>query len=176
MASVLPREPSIATYQGADEKACIRILPGGEKHNNLHVDCALYKFFPKDRVPKTNTTKDKLMAILEQAIGLTLDVEICGGFLVPLTDLPEQGLIRSLFAEHKTADLSVRLTSGEFRIEGAPVRRMFWTFKDDDKNVSIGIEANRKEKVDDQYLVRSLEWIEKQFTLFVLGKNIDANT
>ena len=176
MVSVLPaREPSVAKYQGADEKVYIRVLPGGKKHTNLHVDCALQKFFPKNRVPKINTTRDKLLVVLEKAVGLTLDAEICGGFLVPLTDLPAQGLIRSLFAEHKTADLSARLTSGECKIDGAPIRRIFWTIKDEQKNVSIGIKANREERVDDQYLMRSLEWIEKQFTLFILGKTTDAN-
>lgn len=176
MVSVLPaREPLVAAYRGADEKVYLRVLPGGKKHTHLHVDCALQGFFPKDHAPKTNTTKDKLLAVLEKAVGLTLDAEICGEFLVPLADLPEQGLIRSLSAEQKTADLSARLTSGECKIEGAPVRRMFWSIRDEQKDVFIRIEANREEKVDDQYLVRSLEWIEKQFTLFVLGKTADAN-
>ena len=176
MVSVLPaREPSVAAYRGADEKVYLRVLPGGKKHTHLHVDCALHGFFSKGHAPKTNTTKDKLLAVLEKAVGLTLDAEICGGFLVPLADLPEQGLIRSLSAEQKTADLSARLTSGECKIEGAPVKRMFWSIRDEQKNVLIGIEANREDKVDDQYLLRSLEWIEKQFTLFVLGKTTDAN-
>lgn len=174
--SVLPEsERSVAAYRGADQKVYLSVLPGGKKHTHLHVDCALQGFFPKDHAPKTNTTKDKLLAVLQKAVGLTLDAGICGGFLVPLTDLPEQGLIRSLSAEQKTADLSARLTSGECKIEGAPVGRLSWRIGDEQKDVFIRIEAHREEKVDDQYLLRSLEWIEKQFALFVMGKTADEN-
>jgi hypothetical protein len=176
MVSVLPEKDAwVAAYQGENEKVFIRILPGGNKHTHLHVDCFSKKFFDEKRIPKTNITKNKLLSVLEKAIGLTLDAEIYGGFIVPLTDLPESGLIRSLFTEHKTADMSVQLTSGECKIEGTPVRSMSWTIKGDRKNVHIGIEASREEKVDEQYLVRTLEWIEKQFALFILGKTVNEN-
>ena len=176
ISGVLPaREPAVAAYRAGAQKVYLRVLPGGKKHTHLHVDCATQGFFPKDRAPKVNTTKDKLLAVLDKAAGLSLDAGICGGFLVPVADLPEQGLIRSLSAEQKTGDLSARLTSGECKIEGAPVGRLSWRIEDDQKHVFIRIEAGRQEKVDEQYLVRALGWIEKQFNLFVLGKAANGN-
>lgn len=176
ISGVLPaREPAVAAYRAGEQKVYLRVLPGGKKHPHLHIDCAAQECFGKDRAPKTTTTQAKLLKVLEKAVGLTLDAGICGGFLVPLADLPEQGLIRSLSAEQKTGDLSARLTSGECKIEGAPVGRLFWRIEDDQKTVFIRIEAGRQEKVDEQYLVRALGWIEKQFNLFVLGKAANGN-
>lgn len=169
------KKPLVAAYRAAGQNVYLRVLPGGKKHTHLHVDCALRAFFGKDRGPKATAKKADIVKILGQAAGLTIDVGICGGFLVPLSDLPEGGLVRSLSTEQKTGDMSVRLTSGECKIDGAPVRRLFWSIGDEQKDVFVRLEAERQEKVDDQYLMRSLDWIEKQFSLFVLGKTADGN-
>jgi len=176
IAGLLPDgEPLVAAYQAAGRKVYLRVLPGGKKHTHLHVDCATQEFFGKDRAPKTNTTRTKLLRILDKAVGLTLDCGVCGGFVVPLVDLPEQGLIRSLSAEQKTGGLSARLTSGECKIEGAPVRRLYWNMDDGENTVFVRVDGSRKDKVDNQYLVRAFDWIGQQFDLFVLGKTPNAN-
>jgi hypothetical protein len=176
MTGLLPEhEPLVAPYRAAGRKAYLRILPGGKKNPHLHVDCALHKFFPKDRPPKTNATRVKLLGILDKAVGLSLECVVRGGFVVSLADLPDQGIIRALSAEQKAGELSARLTRGECRIEGAPVRQLFWNIDDDRHEVFVGIVGSREDKVDGRYLVRAFDWIQKQFTLLVLGKAADAN-
>lgn len=176
VSGLLPEgEPMVATYQAAGRKVYLRLLSGGKKHTHLHVDLAAQEFFGKDRAPKTNTTKTKLLRILDEAESMTLDCGVCGGFVVPLDGLPEQGLIRSLSAEQKTGGLAVRLTSGECKIDGAPVRRLYWNINEGEKTVFIRVEGSREDKVDDRYLVRTFDWIGEQFNLFVLGKVPNGN-
>lgn len=176
IAGLLPAgDPLVAAYQAAGRKVYLRLLPGGKKHTHLHVDCASQEFFGKVRPPKTNTTKAKLLRMFDKAEGLMLDCGVCGGFVVPLADLPEQGLIRSLSSEQKTGGLAARLTSGECMIEGAPVHRLYWNINEGEKTVFVRVEGSREDKVDDQYLVRAFDWIDEQFDLFVLGKAPNGN-
>ncbi len=169
-------EPLVAAYRAAGQKVFFRVLPGGKEHTHLHVDCAVQGYFAKHRTPKTNTTKTKLLSILRQAMGSRLDVAVAGGFIVPLSDLPEQGLIRSLSAGQRKGGLSARLTSGACIIEGASIQHMSWYIEDEQQNVFVNIKARREFEVDEHYIEQSLHWIEEQFRLVVLGEVADANS
>jgi hypothetical protein len=124
-------------------------------------------------VPKASCKKQDIVEILAAMEGTVIDAGISAGFEIKASDLPEKGLINSFATEQRSADMSMKLTGGTLDIEGAPVTRLVWTLR---KNtVFVRLEAERKETVDDDYLARTLSWINAQFDLFVLGKTPDEN-
>ena len=167
------RDECVAAIRIAKKPAFLRLAAGGKKGRHLHVDCALQDFFPKSKVPKASCKKQDIVDILAAMEGTGIDAGISAGFEIKASDLPEKGLINSFATEQRSADMSMKLTGGTLDIEGAPVTRLVWTLR---KNtVFVRLEAERKETVDDDYLARTLSWINAQFDLFVLGKTPDEN-
>lgn len=89
--------------------AFLRVLVGRESTRHLHIDCALDSYFPRQYKPEVNHTMAEIMSLLNGAIGATVDVGVVGYFVVSLDEVPERGLVRSLYTEQKSGGLTVEI-------------------------------------------------------------------
>ena len=170
-AAMKNREEMVAPIRIAKKPAYLRLLPGGKQGQHLHMDCALQEFFSKGHQPETTCKKTDILEILEQLEGVTLEAGLSACFHTTAKTLPEKGLIESFATEQRTGDMSIKLTSGTLEIEGAPVKKVWW--KLGKKEAIVTLDAERKEVVDDDYLVRCMDFMKGQFDLFVLGRTPD---
>jgi hypothetical protein len=167
------RDELVASIRIAQKPGFLRLMAGSKKGLHLHVDCVLQEFFSRRHVPKVTCKKKDITDILAKMEGIAIDAGLAAGFKIITGQLPEKGLINSFATEQKTADMSMKLTGGTLKIEGAPVKRLVWTLGKD--SVRVRLEAERKERVDDAYVSRCFDWMKTQFDLFVLGKAPDEN-
>ena len=175
LARLAKEKPMTARYGSGSSAAYLRLLPGGRTRRHLHVDCALPDYFPAERRPKRTHNKAQVMKLLTAAIGSTVDVGVIGAFSLPLAELPESGLMRSLYAtEGETGGITIKLTAGRFSITGAPVRSIWWSVDRETAEVLVHVEARRSLRIDDRYLEEALEWATAQLSLFVLGRGANA--
>lgn len=175
--SLRAEDPKVARYLTSAGTALVRAWLAGKPVKYLHVDCALREFFPKNKVPKATHKKDEVLKIIESVLGTDIDVSIVGCFEVPIIELPESGIIRSLSLEQKTVDVSIKLTGGSFSLTGVPVKKIDWGELEDGKRaVHVQIEGERASRVSEAYLREMWDWINDQFSLFVLGKTKNART
>jgi hypothetical protein len=172
------QKPKVARFSTPAGNAFIRVWVTGKPVSHLHVDCALQKFFPKDRIPKVTHKKVDVLKVIKRVIGLQIDVNIRACFGVPITELPEGGIVRALSVEQKTNDMSVKLTGGSLAVTGAPVSRVQWRIaKDNAKTVvEIQMEGETSSTISENYLQESWQWINNQFSLFVLGRRKGGRT
>lgn len=165
----------VARYLGAEGGAIIRAWVTGKKGTYLHVDCALKRYFQKGRVPKVTGKKEEVLKIIESVRGKEIELNINAGFDVPVKDIPENGMIRSLSEEQKSIDMCLKLTGAELSISGAPINRIHWSIQDKGgKAVArIHIRGEMATIVEGTYLLECWEWINKLFLVFVMGGKID---
>jgi len=91
--------------------------------------------------------------------------------VVPLDELPEQGLIRSLSSlEAKTDGVGLRLTGGSLSVRGAEVSRIRWSIQPEGKTANVLIIGERQLAITENYLEEALVWIDDQFQRLVLGR------
>jgi hypothetical protein len=175
--SETPRKVPVASYESPAGKVFIRVSLTGKKEKHLHVDCAVEKLFSsKTPKPKVTHEKDDILKIIESVSGKEIDCHIEAHFDIPILDLPESGLIRSLCVEQRSADLSMQLTGGVLSLTGAPVRRIRWNMlkKHEKSTVHVCIDGERSMLISERYLSESWEWINEQFSIFVLGRRKNA--
>jgi hypothetical protein len=166
----------VASYQVGSQTAYLRARTGDPTGRHLHLDCALASYFPEGRVPKAPDEKDDVLALVAQFTGAEALVGVIGVFDLPIEELPEPGLIRSLSAEARSGDISVRLTGGKFTFKGAPIENIRWDISSDPERVRVVVSAEKRDKVDDRYLTRVLDWVGSQFRLFVEGQSADGGS
>lgn len=160
----------VARYQSGRRTAFVRSWLHAKRKLYLHVDCALEKVFLTK--PKVTHKKAEILEIIEAVRGFEIEAGIIARFEVPLTKLPETGLVKALSTEHRISDMSVKLTGAAVSLTGTPVKSIDWAIYKRGKNemVLVRIEGERAAKVDDKYLSESWNWINEQFLFFVLGR------
>lgn len=172
---VKAQKARVARYQTAAGRAFLRAWLNNKSEKFLHVDCALHKFFPKSKLPKVTHRKEEVLRIINSALGIGIDVNIRACFIVPMSQLPESGVIRSMSVEQKTVDVSITLAGASLSLTGTPVRRIDWHQLEDKKgHVYVRLEGEITTTVSEEYLCEIWSWINSQFCLFVLGKRANA--
>jgi len=169
--SILPKKPFIISYKAAGHTAYLRLLSICEKATSVHIDCAKKENFPSANIPKPTGTKLGLDRVFKRLDGISIDAGISAIFELPLTELPEGGLIRSSNNVLKSGSLKIRQISAVYKIEGAPISLLSWDLPDNEKDLCIQLVGSTPEKIGDDYLIRSLNWINNIFNLFVLEKS-----
>lgn len=164
----------IARYRTPSGSAYTRILITNKPSRHLHVDCALAGCFPKGNAPTTTKKKSEIAQFLEHFIGIDVDVRVSGFFKVPFNRLPEEGLIRILFTEHKTVGTSIRLTGATMSITGMPIEEISWSINQKKKEVELILAGSKADTINSNYLPRLLEWIEQQLHISILSEGTDA--
>jgi len=168
------QKAQIAKYNALGGEVFIRASISGKKTRTLYVDCAKAVAFSPDHLPTPTTEKiEGVFRVIESVYNLSLQATVCASFRVPLVDLPESGLIRSLLFEGKSADASIKMTGATFVLSRAPIIGLKWRLasaKTKPDAVYIDLKANREFRVSDTYLSDVWRWIYEQFSLFVLGQ------
>lgn len=163
-----------AKYSTPEGEAFIRASIAGKKTRTLYVDCAKASAFSPDELPSPTTDRvEDVFHIIESVYSLGVQTTVCASFLVPLADLPESGLIRSLLFEGKSADAAIKMTGATFALSGAPIIGLRWRLasaKAKPDMVYIDLKGNKEFEVSDTYLSDVWRWIHGQFSLFVLGQ------
>jgi len=171
-------EAKVARYRTVSGMAFVRVWLAGKPVRHLHVDCALRKCFPEEKMPKATHKKSEVLDVIESVLGRQIEVSIRGSFDVPLVTLPETGLIRSLAGEQASTGMSVKLVGCELSVTGAPVSKIGWNISEgkSKKTVHVRMRGRISTVVSESYLMESWEWINKQLGLFVLGRREDERT
>jgi len=171
----LDEEPKVARYRAASGTAFVRAWLTDKPAQHLHIDCALRKIFPEDKIPKVTGKKADVLEIINSVLGAQIDVSIGASFEVPRTKLAESGIIRALSVEQKTVDISVKITGCDLSLTGAPVNKIQWSTREGKNRtvVDVRMEADRSLMVSEKYLTECWDWINNQFAFFVLGKRKD---
>jgi hypothetical protein len=168
------RRVMIASYAVPSGVAYMQILPTEKSSAHLHIDCVLASCFREGNVPKVTHKMSTLQNLLKHAVGLEIDVVVIGTFVLSLSELPEQGLIRSLFVEQKMGDIAVRLTGGTFSISGAPIKQVRWSIQGKDGKAHVEVRAETSKRIEENYLPSLVDWVNDQFSLFLLGRTKNA--
>ena len=146
------------------------LLFGGKSGKHLHMDCVFPTFIKKSKLPKINHQIDDVLNLISNFNGIKVKIGVVGLYISPVAEIPENCLIRSLSTEQKTGEISIKLSSGSCTISGAPVTKMSWSIDDKTNEVMINLQAEKEDIVDEEYLLRINDWIDKQYNLFILGK------
>jgi hypothetical protein len=148
----------------------------GKLKRSLYINCARAAWFGEGPLPKiTAKQKEDVTRIIGSADGLKLQATVCASFSVPLEELPESGLIRSLLMESKGANtpISIKMTGASFAFTGAPVNLLKWrtvSTKEKTTTAHIDLRGKRELLVSDTCLTEVWRWIYDTFALWVLGR------
>ncbi|MFZ0035066.1 MAG: hypothetical protein WAK60_08790 [Sedimentisphaerales bacterium] len=167
-----PKTPPVAKYDTSAGTAFVRAWIKGKKETYLHVDCALSKFFPKGKEPQVTCKEDKIFETIDSVSGVEIDCHVEACFDIPFSDLPEKGTIRSLYAEQKSADISMQLTGAEVSFTGAPLQQIKWNIHKEKEPIIVHVwmKGERVATVSDRYIIESWDWMNEQLSIFVLGR------
>ncbi len=166
----------VARFRTTSGAGLVRCGFGGKSGRHLHVDCTLSKLFSKGRIPKATHKKEEVLEIVENHTGEQVDAHIIGCFVLPIEELPDGGLIRSLNVEHKTVDMSIKLSGCEMSLTGAPIDRIKWRkVRVPKDSVYVELKGERKLTVTEDYLKENWDWVCEQFESFILGRRKDEN-
>jgi hypothetical protein len=98
----------IASYTSAGTTAYVRAFCADEKQQHIHIDVYRKELF-RSSIPKA--TKKEIEKFLERFLGKSVRSSIGGSYIVPVDELPEDGLIRSTLFKFSQRELAVS-TSG----------------------------------------------------------------
>ena len=159
----------VAQYRLKKGIALIRIEFGVHPKSHLHIDCVLKKYFQSKDSPKVTTKISTIESQLNGFLGSNVKSDIRAIFVMPITKLPTDGLISSMMHEGKMGNFSIRLTGGNFTIEGSPVSDIKWSLSPKRSKVMIEIRAEKQILgVGNNFLKEQFQWISEQLNLFVL--------
>ena len=168
-----PQKTQVIKYDTTHGEAFARAGIRGKEKRTLLIDCARSIWFTEDQLPKVTTKKkEDLSRVIEFAYGLKLRANVCVSFRVPLAELPESGLIRSLLFESKSASASIRMTGASFALTGAPFGLLRWrsvSTKDNVAMVYIDTKGKREIQVSDTCLTELWRMLYAEFAAWVLG-------
>lgn len=106
-----------------------------------------------------------------EAVKLHALGDLRGSFEIKITDLPESGIIKSLFFQTQLGDFGIKMKAEKLSIKGAPINEITWQVLDDAKTIVVVIEADRiKMIITEDYLTSALTRLESALKVFVLGK------
>lgn len=153
------------------EKVYVRVAFGQSSGKHFHVD-----IMKKERYRiKTNSiaslTSSQIQKKLDHLINTNVEVDFRGIFEVAISDLPDNGIISSLFFQTKTGDVAIKMKGATLTIDGAPVNEISWQALEGGKKIGVMIESeNLKVTVTENYLTDAMVRLEQALKVFVLGK------
>jgi len=163
----------VASYRISKSTAFIRVLLGGASPGHVHID--VYKREAFGAVPPKQTHKRKdIEKILDRFMGSKITTSSFGRFLLPIDELPKEGLILSTFFVKKQGDLSITMSGANFLIKGAPIRNIAWQFVKGGPLIRIDIDARIETEIRNDYLIKQIQLLDSGLRLFVLGRGTDG--
>jgi hypothetical protein len=149
----------------------IRLMLVGGSENHVQIDISAAESAPKDVVGKLEVTPlNTIQESLGRLSGKVIDTNIAAGFRASFNELPDPGLIRSMFFKTNIGKVAIKSNGAKLLIEGAPVRELTW-YAPDEKHIHITLETEPAKKImSDDYLINASISMEQAFNVFVLGK------
>jgi hypothetical protein len=159
-----------APFNTARGNGLVEIMIGGRSGKHFHVDV----FSPEMRLnkaAKAKSTVEDIQKSVERLIGKEINANFRGGFQAKLTELPESGIIRTLFIQTKIGNVALKVDGARISIEGAPVRTISWHTAPKEL-IQITIETELvKTTISADYLTIGAGVLQKAFDVFILGKS-----
>jgi hypothetical protein len=161
----------VADLDKSNGQLYVTIGLGEHTGKHFHLDVTNESFQSKKSFPHTRNVKvDQVQKKLEKLIGKEVLVDLKGMFEIEIGELPEGGIVRSLFFETK-GDVAIKLKGAKLSIKGAPVNEITWQLAPGGKKIGVFLEAeNLKITVSENYLTDALAMLENALKVFVLGK------
>ena len=163
--------PRVSTFKTQNANGHIRLMLVGGSENHVHIDVFAADFAPKQIANDSKVTElHAIQESLERLLGKTIDTHIEAGFRVKFNELPEPGLIHSMFFKTNIGKVAIKSNGAKLLIEGAPVHELTW-YAPDEKHIHVTLETESTNKVmTDDYLLNSSTSMEEAFNVFVMGK------
>ena len=161
----------VADLDKSNGQLYVTIGLGEHTGKHFHLDVTNESFQSKKSFSHTRNVKvDQVQKKLEKLIGKEVLVDLKGMFEIEIGELPEGGIVRSLFFETK-GDVAIKLKGAKLSIKGAPVNEITWQLAPGGKKIGVFLEAeNLKITVSENYLTDALAMLENALKVFVLGK------
>jgi hypothetical protein len=165
------KRSSIADLDVSSNDTYITVGLGEYTGKHFHLDVTKESFEPKKSVSASRLKIEQVQKKLEKLIGREVLVDLKGMFEIEINELPEGGIIKSLFFQTQLGDVGIKLKGAKLSIKGAPVNEITWQAKSDGKKIGVYLEAeNLKFTVSESYLINALATLENTLKVFVLGK------
>ena len=161
-------------YRVGNARPMLTAVLGQRDEKHVHIDTYRKKAYGIGRDRGANSTVDAIQAYLDRLIGAEIKTIVFGRFVLPVENLPEQGLIRSLSFESLKDDLGITMVGGEFEIRGKARYFLNWRLIEKKSNVRVDLETHVATTLTEDYLVRLLGLMDSAFQLYVLGKSPDG--
>jgi hypothetical protein len=164
-------KPRVSTLKSPKGNRQIRLMLVGGSKNHVHIEIFAAGIAPKEPVDNFEVTP---LNVIQESIGRlsgkTIDTDIAAGFRASFNELPDPGLIRSMFFKTEIGKVAIKSNGAKLLIEGAPVRELTW-YAPDEKHIHITLEAESTKKImSDDFLINASISMEQAFNVFVLGK------
>ncbi len=160
------KEPvMIAAITQAKQKLFVRVALNEGAH--FHVDIATPSFFGAKNVPKPTHSWETIQKLWIRFLNQKIKLRGVGYYSVPVADIPEPGLIKSVSIESKSGDVGLKLTAGTITLTGAPIQRLRWSLKNEGKKVAIELETRKEQTLSEVYLLDTLKIVDDAFRIFV---------
>jgi len=163
----------LATERG---NAQVVLILGGTSENHVHFDIYSPELVSKRLNDSPKSKPDHLSELSEiddiigQLYGREIVLDMGAVYHAKITELPETGIIRSLFFDTKMGSVAVKLEGAMFSIQGAPIQKIQWSVRSGgDIAVTLGAQSV-KTLISEDYLINAYHLAEQAFYIFVLGK------
>jgi hypothetical protein len=160
------KEPTMITVATqAKKKLFIRV--GLDEGAHFHVDIATRSYFGARNVPKPTHNWETVQKFWIRFLNQKIKLRGVGYYRVPIADIPEPGLIKSVSIESKSGDVGLKLTAGTITLSGAPIQQLRWSLKNEGKKVVVELETRREQVLSEVYLLDALKTVDDAFRVFV---------
>lgn len=150
-------------------KAYLRVAFGGYSGRHLHVDVTKASLFKKPFRPSELSSAEAIQKKLDRLIGEDVKSDLIGRFDIRLNELPDGGIIRSLFFETQTGDVAIKVNGASLSITGAPINSIRWK-RLSNETIGVTLETENVETaISESYLTSALDRLEAALNVFVLG-------
>jgi len=165
---------NVARVGGRKSNRYLEVFGSG-KTNHLHVEVIFRS--QKWTSGRTLRPLDEIANKIIQFTGIPIDASITGKFYIPLSELPEDGLIRSSMDETTRAGITARKTGQTLSMSDGPVKELAWSLVQDDEDlVEVEIVVSKEMVVHCAYLQECENLVVRAFHALIVGANSHAAT
>ena len=142
----------------------VRVLTGGDPDTHFHLDVMSPGLFDPSESKKI--THKQLQEELKVISGQKAEAFAEGAFFVPVAGVPP--IIGQVLGPTVTSGLRIRMTSGSYSVDGAPIGTISWRLQKGAKDVLVELRTKRMSIIlNESYLENFLEPVEAGFSAFI---------
>ena len=168
----LKKEGRITTKLSKKENASARLSLGDGDGRHFHLDVSRPTFFNNKVLPASTVSLKKFLDKIDQYMGNEVSVCFMGLFEVRIGELPDKGIIKSLFFQTQMGEVAIKVNAAKLVIQGAPICEISWQILKDGERIRLLIEAEDcKTTISEKYLSVGLQTLEQAFQVFILGRS-----